>query len=541
MNSSVTSPPPEYPPIGANELVLGLVYGSGAEAEPFQTLLGDTLQRYGYELRTIHLSDYLAPMLGNVEFKRERPDATRELQNMGDRLRKCTGKKEILALLGVFLLVSKRQSDSNDGRRVAWLLRSLKRPEEVQALRTLYGPRFILFALHVPEPLRLASAEKRWQRWANVTNVRFEEEATKDIRRDEQDPGVDYGQSVRETFAEADFFVDGRSKSRLEHTLPRTVRIMFGEPFEPPERDEQAMYHAFTAGLRSAEMGRQVGAAIVHPRGEILAVGANEVPSAGGGLYWSPDEPDGRDFADEPAIDSNTLWQRRISRELLVRMRRTNWLNADRATDLGDDAYDIDEDELDEYLKDVKPTRFSSLTEFGRAVHAEMDALTTAARNGVTVRGATVVCTTFPCHNCTRHLIAAGIARIVYMLPYAKSLARDLHRDAVEIEPEHAGGSGQKVALEQYIGVAPRVYPQYYAFVGREGRKSSRGQAMRLPKLDGGRPRVLDSGGGFTFGGPTFPATRVSELELPVMRDFTRLVEASGLKLPRPATEKDER
>jgi hypothetical protein len=166
------SPSPEYPPIGPKELVLALVYGAGAEAEPFQTLLGDSLQRYGYELRAIHLSDYLAPAFGDTEFKKERPDSTRVLQDMGDRIRARTNTKEILALLGVYLLVSKRQRDGNDDRRVAWLLRSLKRPEEVQALRRLYGPRFILFALHVPEPIRLAASEKRWQRWANVTNQR---------------------------------------------------------------------------------------------------------------------------------------------------------------------------------------------------------------------------------------------------------------------------------------------------------------------------------------------------------------------------------
>ena len=97
---------------------------------------------------------------------------------------------------------------------------------------------------------------------------------------------------------------------------------MFGEPFEPPMRDEQAMFHAFAAGLRSAEMGRQVGeAAIFDPGGDLLAVGTNEVPS---GLWMvcigRPDEPDHRDFAEEPPLDSNTRWQRRISRELLVQM-----------------------------------------------------------------------------------------------------------------------------------------------------------------------------------------------------------------------------
>ena len=530
----------EYPPIGPNELVLGLTYGAGAETEPFEQLLEENLQRYGYDLRTIHLSSYFPEIVGNREFKRERPEATRQLQDMGDRLRDATKTNWILADLAVFLLVAQRRRDRDDNRRVAWLIRSFKRPEEVAALRRLYGSRFILLGLHSPAPIRRANAQKRAQRWASVTAKHFEEEATADLRRDEQDRTVDYGQAVRNTFAEADFFVDGRSKARLNETLPRAVHLIFGEPFEPPQVEEQAMYHAFAAGLRSAEMGRQVGAAIVNAEGDLLAVGTNEVPTAGGGLYFSPTSHDGRDFAQDPPLDSNTLWQRRISRELLVQMRRTGWLNSRRATTLKDGDFDIDEEGVDRFLVDVRSTRFRAITEFGRAVHAEMDAITTAARNGVSIRGSTLVCTTFPCHNCTRHVIAAGIERILYVLPYAKSLARDLHEDAVVIEPEERGPQPGKVVLEQYIGVAPRVYPQYFNF-GAGDRKDNRGRAMKSPTQDTAVPRVLESGGAFGFGGPTFPATRISELELQTVNEFESLIATRReLNLPIPAVQESE-
>jgi deoxycytidylate deaminase len=536
----MSPPSAEYPPIGPNEFVLGLTYGAGAETEPFEVLLAENLQRYDYQLRTIHLSNYFPQIVGDTDFKRERPEATRLLQDMGDRLRTRTRHNEILADLAVFLIVSKRRRDPDDGRRVAWLIRSLKRPEEVQALRRLYGPRFILLGLHVPEPIRRTSAEKRWQRWASVTGDRFEQEATADIRRDEQDKTADYGQAVRNTFAESDFFVDGRDRDRLSETLPRTIHLIFGEPFEPPLREEQAMYHAFTAGLRSAEMGRQVGAAIINEHGDLLAVGTNDAPTAGGGLYWSPDSNDHRDFANDPPIDSNTLWQRRIARELLVQMRRTGWLNSRRATKLDDDRFDIDEGQLDRFLTDVRSTRFRAITEFGRAVHAEMDALTSAARNGVAVRNGTLVCTTFPCHNCTRHVIASGISRIIYVLPYAKSLARDLHDDAVVAEPETRGPLSGKVVLEQYIGTAPRVYPQYFNF-GEGDRKDNRGRAMRSPAHEDAIPRVLQSAGGFSFGGPTFPSTRISELEREAVVEFERLVaKQSEFNLPIPAQQENE-
>jgi hypothetical protein len=48
---------------------------------------------------------------------------------------------------------------------------------------------------------------------------------------------------------------------------------------------------------------------------------------------------------------------------------------------------------------------------------------------------------------------------------------------------------------------------------------------------------VLESAGAFSFGGPTFPATRVSELELTILTDFERLIASTkGLVLP-PAAE----
>lgn len=40
---------------------------------------------------------------------------------------------------------------------------------------------------------------------------------------------------------------------------------------------------AFGAALRSAQMGRQVGASLLSDLGDVIAVGTNEVPRAGGG------------------------------------------------------------------------------------------------------------------------------------------------------------------------------------------------------------------------------------------------------------------
>jgi deoxycytidylate deaminase len=41
-----------------------------------------------------------------------------------------------------------------------------------------------------------------------------------------------------------------------------------------------------------------------------------------------------------------------------------------------------------------------------------------------------------PCHNCTKQIMARGIRRVVYMEPYPKCSAKDLHPDEIEIEAE---------------------------------------------------------------------------------------------------------
>ena len=60
-----------------------------------------------------------------------------------------------------------------------------------------------------------------------------------------------------------------------------------------------------------------------------------------------------------------------------------------------------------------------------------MEELLFCARNTVDTRRATLYTTTFPCHNCAKHIIAAGIARVVYVEPYPKSKAMEFHGDAL--------------------------------------------------------------------------------------------------------------
>ena len=53
-----------------------------------------------------------------------------------------------------------------------------------------------------------------------------------------------------------------------------------------------------------------------------------------------------------------------------------------------------------------------------RTVHAEMNALLQCARHGRATDGATIYVTHYPCLNCMKSILQAGIKRIVYLNDY---------------------------------------------------------------------------------------------------------------------------
>jgi tRNA(Arg) A34 adenosine deaminase TadA len=119
---------------------------------------------------------------------------------------------------------------------------------------------------------------------------------------------------------------------------------------------------------------------------------------------------------------------------------------------------------LDQVERKVRGGRLYDLTEYGRAVHAEMAALLGCARRAVSPVRGTLYVTTFPCHNCAKHIVASGIKRVFYVEPYAKSRATELHDDAITVD-EFAvdDGPSGKVKFLPFIGVAARRYVDFFS------------------------------------------------------------------------------
>ena len=58
-------------------------------------------------------------------------------------------------------------------------------------------------------------------------------------------------------------------------------------------------------------------------------------------------------------------------------------------------------------------------------IHAEMNTIIYAAKHGISLNGSTFYCTMMPCFNCTKHISAAGVIRIVYDQKYDRLTSED--------------------------------------------------------------------------------------------------------------------
>jgi len=339
------------------------------------------------------------------------------------------------------------------------VLRQLKRPEEVQLLRRTYGEGFVLLGVYC----RRSDREKNLKR-SGVSDAGVEAL----IARDEHEALVG-GQALRDTFHLADLFLEvGDDLDAAKRDLNRVLDLLFGLGISTPTRAESGMFHAHAASLRSAQLGRQVGAALLNTSGDVLAVGTNEVPRAGGGLYWEGDSSDARDH--HRGRDSSDEAKEEIVREILGILDES-WRAAS-----AEDKQRL----LEEGIRNLRGTRIMSLTEFGRAVHAEAEAIVSAARRGAATAESELYCTTFPCHVCAKHIVAAGIRTVTFIEPYPKSRALDLHADSISLEEPEVG----KVLFRPFVGVAPRAFVRLFSMNDEDGSEIPRKNDAGVPIMD---------------------------------------------------------
>ena len=443
------------------ELFIAIAAPVGADTDRVCDSLAESLVRFGYDLKPIRMIEELEQFDGRLD--NEPSDEYKKIKgrmDAGDKFREDTKRNDALALLALSRIRQVRSAAGSSDRpisRQAYLFRSLKRPEEVTALRRIYGSNLIVIAVHAAREQRIRNLAERLARSEySAQSMNYRDKAEELIIRDESDETHAYGQKLRQAFGMADLFLDAGDAQRLREHLNRFLDLLFGRPVITPSSDEVGMAHAYVAAMRSGELGRQVGAAICDSEGRLIAIGTNEVPKAGGGHYWDGDNPDGRDWV--RGFDSSDRFKITSLGKLLKTLLDNKLLKKSVS------ALPITE-QLAKMRPLLKQTRYMQLIEFVRAVHGEMSAIADAAARGVSIKGGTLFVTTFPCHECARHIVAAGIRRVIYIEPYAKSLAIELHGDSIELDSDE---DPNKIPFLPFLGVAPKNHVALFSMPKRK-------------------------------------------------------------------------
>lgn len=454
------------------ELVIGIVAAVGTESKLVIGALIDRLNLFGYKVKEIRVSSILKKFVGSGgEYER-----IRHYMQCGDSLRGESSNNAILAA-GVASKIKELRDDSEPKR--AYIVNSLKHPDEVEMLRKLYGPGFCLIGIHADEARR--------------HNYLTQDKGCESLQAEElikidENESISYGQKTRDTYHLADFFLSvGNNSDQVKNRLQRFLELVFSHPYKNPTFDEYAMFMAFNSSATSGDLSRQVGA-VVAKENQVVATGANDVPKAGGGLYWATvdlsngeviDDDDGKDY--KRGCDSNKKEQFEIIESIRDKLVEEGLIAEEQQVKL---------------VEILRKSQVSDLTEFGRIVHAEMDALTSCAREGISTRNTTLYCTTFPCHNCAKHIIASGIKRVVYVEPYPKSRALDFHSESIFLKsnfdnnmPDDPSSKG-KVIFEPFIGVGPRRFLDLFSMNLGAGskmkRKDKEGKVLAWDKSSAG-------------------------------------------------------
>ena len=469
----------------SNEVFFAVVGPVGAGSSRVVDSLRRALEASRYEPVTIKASDLIREWAARQSIPYPQGDDktlanVTTMQDLGDQMRKADKASVARAVIGRIAearaLAMKIPYtpglviEPDDGKR-AYLIDSIRHPAEIQLLRRTYGQSFALIGVVCQESERERRVLGKYFTDPQRRQDKFASQAREFIKRDADDVDNKHGQHVGDAFHQADFFVDNTKsdpkdeQQLLDEGLGRLINIVTHEKLIRPTIEETAMHHAHSARVRSACLSRQVGAALIDEGGTVVATGTNEVPRAGGGVYGehfaSKFPPHDDRCAFSRGVCSNNQEQNAIVAELIEQLPELKDVS---------DKFDL--------AARIRKTRLGSLIEFSRAVHAEMDAVLSAGRVGVSTIGTRLFVTTFPCHYCARHIVGAGVSEVQYIEPYPKSLALKLHCDAIEVDadnwnpPERISIAEKRklseppaegrVLFRPFNGVAPRLYERAF-------------------------------------------------------------------------------
>lgn len=373
--------------------------------------------------------------------------------NAGDHIRRVAGHGGAVILMVLDEIDRIRKAKIDQPR--LFIVESLKNPNEIDVLDSVFARNYYTVAVY-------STKEERLQHLARLfagglrrpSSDTFRIQATSVMAEDENRHPEDLSQNVLNTYPKGDFFV--QNDTSISTSIERFVDLLFGNPFRTPTKDETAMNAARVAALRSCDLSRQVGAAITDLNGTLIASGCNEMPYPGGGIFYEDRHGaiDNRDHVSGGDPNQSEIGETIF--DFLSKLKTVGLVDATVDPDVLMNRILVG-DLRDKFLD----SRIRNLIEFGRVVHAEMHAICEAAALGKSIISSTLYSTTFPCHNCANHIIAAGISEVVYIEPYPKSLTTQLYKNEIVAE-QTSRHSKCAVYFRPFTGVSPVLYRRFF-------------------------------------------------------------------------------
>ena len=388
---------------GRIELVFGLVGPIGCPIQDAIDALSAALKGVDYKPVPIHLSSEMDRLL----YAKGAPipnSGESQLENKikkGNAVREAFGNDSVLAAEAIRQIIEFRRSvafksgETNDQKlddmaavpldQHAFIVHQLKRPEEIKLLIQAFGKNFIQVSVVSPVEARrqavvsrVRADQKGWD------NNRCEKHADHLVNIDQNEKLEKRGQRISKIFHLGDVFLNAASESSLTKSADRFVEALFGKNNIGPTRDEFGSYMAKAASLRSVDLSRQVGAAITTPDGDIISIGCNEVPKFGGGNFWDEDDEKSKKRDIDLGAEANKSEVNRIVFNFLEILKNEKLISGDVSPE------QIMENSS--HRKAIKESLVAGITEYGRMVHAEMNAISDAVRLGRSVRGGNNFC-----------------------------------------------------------------------------------------------------------------------------------------------------
>ena len=376
-------------------IVFGITAPIGCDKKIIYDFFKEKKEEFNYEYnKPIVLSDILKDLT---------PDDTQgdrftKLINTGNELRKIFKCNEVLAIYAITKIISELLTKKDVKKTQVFVVSSLKHNDEVEALKKTFGINFFLIGL---------SSSKEIRSHCMIADGLNEKEIA-DLNSRNENENIPHGQQMEKIYKKSDIFVDIDNEKNCKEEMQRFLELLYGHPFHTPKKNEFFMYLAYATSTRSASYSRQIGAAIVSERNELISIGCNEVSKCGGGQYWPDDNPDHREFKSSQVKSTNKMEIDKIVKDILSKITVTK-----------------DKDESNQnhtrIQECIERSSIYEVIEFFREEHAEAEAISSCARNGRSTLKAKLYCTTLPCHLCLKAIISAGIKEVFFIEPYPKS------------------------------------------------------------------------------------------------------------------------